>query len=139
MTLSLLIHLSLSPPPSTNTPTRAPAAKLDRVFARPFLAAMAHDDGITCLARNPRRLNSLLSGAADGDIRLWDIPAQRCLRRLVGHTGQVGAGEGGALQNQCFVALEIALLQVLRRYVMPICFPRLLSTYLRPHSPHLPN
>jgi WD40 repeat protein len=59
------------------------------VFAKPFLASFAHDDGITCLARNPRRLNSLLSGSADGDIRLWDVPARRCLRRLVGHTGAV--------------------------------------------------
>ncbi|KAL4451264.1 hypothetical protein ABPG77_009336 [Micractinium sp. CCAP 211/92] len=65
------------------------AAKLDRVFAKPFLAALTHDDGITCLARNPRRLNSLLSGSADGDVRLWDVPARRCLRRLVGHTAAV--------------------------------------------------
>ncbi|EFN52020.1 hypothetical protein CHLNCDRAFT_139585 [Chlorella variabilis] len=65
------------------------AAKLDRVFAKPFLAALPHDDGITCLARNPRRLNSLLSGAADGDVRLWDIPARRCLRRMVGHTAAI--------------------------------------------------
>lgn len=65
------------------------AAKLDRVFAKPFLAALGHDDGVTCLARNPARLNSLLSGAADGEIRLWDIPARRCLNRMVGHTGAV--------------------------------------------------
>lgn len=65
------------------------AAKLDRLFARPFLASLEHDDGVTCLARNPRRLNSLLSGAADGEVRLWDVAARRCLRRLVGHTGQV--------------------------------------------------
>jgi DDB1- and CUL4-associated factor 13 len=65
------------------------AAKVERMFAKPFVAALPHDDGITCLARNPRRLNCLLSGAADGDIRLWDIPARRCLRRLVGHSGAV--------------------------------------------------
>lgn len=65
------------------------AAKLDRLFARPFLAALEHEDGVTCLARNPRRLNCLLSGAADGEVRLWDVPARRCLRRLVGHTGAV--------------------------------------------------
>ena len=45
------------------------AAKLDRVFAKPFLASLAHDDGITCLARNPRRLNSLVAGCADGELR----------------------------------------------------------------------
>lgn len=65
------------------------AAKMDRVFAKPFIAALTHDDGITCLARNPRRLNCLLSGSADGDIRLWDVPARRCLRRMRGHSGAV--------------------------------------------------
>lgn len=59
------------------------------MFAKPFLAALTHDDGVTCLARNPRRLNSLLSGSADGDVRLWDVPARRCLRRLVGHSAAV--------------------------------------------------
>lgn len=62
---------------------------MDRMFAKPFIAALTHDDGITCLARNPRRLNCLLSGSADGDVRLWDVAAKRCLRRMVGHTGAV--------------------------------------------------
>ncbi len=57
------------------------AAKLGRVFAKPFLASFAHEDGVTCLARNPQRLNSILSGAADGVIALWDIAGNRCLRR----------------------------------------------------------
>jgi WD repeat and SOF domain-containing protein 1 len=65
------------------------AAKLDRVFAKPFIAALPHSDGITCLARNPRVLNSLLAGSADGNIKIWDIPLERCLRKLVGHTSAV--------------------------------------------------
>uniref|UniRef100_A0A7S3QLB8 Sof1-like protein domain-containing protein n=1 Tax=Dunaliella tertiolecta TaxID=3047 RepID=A0A7S3QLB8_DUNTE len=65
------------------------AVKLDRVFAKPFIAAFPHDDGITTLARNPRSLNSIVSGAADGDIRILDIAAKRTLRRLVGHTAAV--------------------------------------------------
>lgn len=65
------------------------AAKLERVFAKPFIAALPHDDGITALARNPRSLNSIVSGAADGEIRIWDIALKRTLRRLVGHTGAV--------------------------------------------------
>ena len=32
-----------------------------------------------------------VSGCADGSIHLWDVPAQRCLRKLVGHTGEQGA------------------------------------------------
>lgn len=65
------------------------AAKLDRMFAKPFVASFMHDDGINCLARNPKRMNSLLAGSADGDVRLWDIAARRCMRKLVGHTGAV--------------------------------------------------
>jgi WD repeat and SOF domain-containing protein 1 len=61
------------------------AAKLQRVFAKPFLGSLPHDEGVTCLARNPAQLNSLVSGAADGVVRLWDIAGQRCLRRLEGN------------------------------------------------------
>jgi WD40 repeat protein len=65
------------------------AAKLERIFAKPFITSLTHSDGITCLARNPKALNSLLAGTADGGIRIWDIPAKRTLRRLEGHTGAV--------------------------------------------------
>lgn len=65
------------------------AAKLERVFAKPFVCALAHEDGVTALARNPRRLNSVVAGAGDGVIKIWDIPAERALRRLVGHAGAV--------------------------------------------------
>ncbi|GMH38452.1 hypothetical protein BSKO_06336 [Bryopsis sp. KO-2023] len=63
------------------------AAKLDRVFAKPFVSAFEHAEGVTCLARNSKRLNCVLSGTHDGTIHLWDIPGKRCLRKLVGHKG----------------------------------------------------
>ncbi|CAG9463788.1 unnamed protein product [Pedinophyceae sp. YPF-701] len=65
------------------------AAKLDRVFAKPFIAALPHDDGVTSLAKNPKRLNSILSGSADGQVRLWDVANRRCLRILKGHSAAV--------------------------------------------------
>eukprot|EP00955_Chlamydomonas_euryale_P105214 365622-Chlamydomonas_euryale.AAC.9 len=65
------------------------AAKLDRVFAKPFVAALPHDDGVTALCRNPKHLNSLVSGAADGVIRIWDVAQRRPLRKLLGHTSAV--------------------------------------------------
>lgn len=74
------------------------AAKLDRVFAKPFVAALPHADGVTALARNPRRLNSLVAGSADGVIMIWDIPGSRPLRKLLGHSGAVrgiGFAPGG--------------------------------------------
>lgn len=61
------------------------AAKLDRVFAKPFLAALAHPEAVTCMARNARRLGCLVSGTAEGDVMLWDVSERRCLRRLAGH------------------------------------------------------
>jgi len=65
------------------------AAKLEKVFAKPFVSAFTLDEAVTSLARSPARLNSLISGTADGDVRLWDIPAKRCTRRFVGHTGPI--------------------------------------------------
>ena len=65
------------------------AAKLDRMHAKPFLASFMHDDGVYTMARNPKALNSLLSGSADGDVRIWDVAGRRCLRKLVGHSGAV--------------------------------------------------
>ena len=65
------------------------AAKIDRIFAKPFVAALPHDDGVTALCRSPRTINSLVSGSADGLVRVWDVAQKRTLRRLVGHTGAV--------------------------------------------------
>lgn len=48
-----------------------------------------HSDGLFCMARSPRTVTQLLSGAADGEIRLWDLPSQKTLRRLLGHARAV--------------------------------------------------
>ena len=81
------------------------AAKLDRVFARPFVAALeGHCDGITALARSPTRLNSLVSGAADGEVRLWNVPERRALVTMVGHTRAVqglAVSRDGSLAVSC--------------------------------------
>jgi WD repeat and SOF domain-containing protein 1 len=53
------------------------AAKLERVFAKPFIAALEHDEAVYSIAKNPKRLNCILAGCGDGTIRLWDVPARR--------------------------------------------------------------
>ncbi|KAF5299144.1 hypothetical protein FQA39_LY02317 [Lamprigera yunnana] len=66
------------------------AVKLERVFAKPFVGNLdGHLDGISCLGKHPKQLSFLLSGAYDGEIRLWDIPRQTCLRNFVAHQGIV--------------------------------------------------
>ncbi|KAL0354074.1 UNVERIFIED_CONTAM: DDB1- and CUL4-associated factor 13 [Sesamum angustifolium] len=50
------------------------AAKLDKIFARPFIGAMdGHIDAVSCMAKNPNHLKGVFSGSMDGDIRLWDL------------------------------------------------------------------
>ena len=45
------------------------AAKLDRIFAKPFVCALSgHMDGIWSLSRYPRRLNLIVSGGCDGSL-----------------------------------------------------------------------
>lgn len=100
------------------------AAKLDRVFAKPFLAAFTHDDGITCLARNPRRLNSLLSGA--------------CTQQAAGAAGPVlGAAvgrdaRGGTRRHNCCCWVGVGSAGVPYRCrtagsVQPLAVPALLG------------
>ena len=66
------------------------ATKLDKVFAKPFAGALeGHSDGITSLAKNSKDLKKIASGAADGEIRLWDCPSRKALRVMTSHKGAV--------------------------------------------------
>lgn len=50
------------------------ATKLERVFAKPFLASLdGHRDGVNCLAKHTRSLSALLSGSCDGEVRLLHL------------------------------------------------------------------
>ena len=43
------------------------AVKLERMFAKPFVGALnGHKDGVYCMAKNPRKITSLISGSGDG-------------------------------------------------------------------------
>jgi WD repeat and SOF domain-containing protein 1 len=54
------------------------AAKLDRLFAKPFVGALeGHIDGIYSIAKDTNRLNVVASGSGDGEIRLWDLARQK--------------------------------------------------------------
>ncbi|KAG1363408.1 DDB1- and CUL4-associated factor 13 [Cocos nucifera] len=66
------------------------AAKLDKIFARPFIGAMdGHVDAVSCMAKNPNHLKGIFSGSMDGDIRLWDIATRTTVRQFPGHQGAV--------------------------------------------------
>ena len=67
------------------------ATKLERVFAKPFVGALSgHMDGIYSMCKHPRVLSCLVSGAGDGEIRVWDLSTQTCLWNIrQAHNGYV--------------------------------------------------
>ncbi|KAJ9584143.1 hypothetical protein L9F63_021508 [Diploptera punctata] len=82
---------SLHPFEAVREYTRAlNAVKLERVFAKPFIGNLdGHQDGVSCLGKHPSRLSLLVSGAYDGEVRMWDLPRQRCIRNFRAHDGYI--------------------------------------------------
>ncbi|KAI9466547.1 WD40-repeat-containing domain protein [Coemansia mojavensis] len=53
------------------------AAKLERMFAKPFLASLSgHVDGVYSMAKNPWDLDQIITGSGDGEIRMWSLERQ---------------------------------------------------------------
>jgi len=46
-----------------------------------------HNDGVMCMAKDPTRLSTIVSGAADGEVKVWDLHTRSCL-----HTAQLHHG-----------------------------------------------
>lgn len=47
------------------------ATKIERVFAKPFLASLdGHRDGVNCMAKHATSLSTLLSGSCDGEVTI---------------------------------------------------------------------
>ncbi|XP_035261375.1 DDB1- and CUL4-associated factor 13 isoform X1 [Anguilla anguilla] len=66
------------------------ATKLERVFAKPFLASLdGHRDGVNCMAKHPTSLATLLSGSCDGEVKMWNLTNRECTRTLQAHEGFV--------------------------------------------------
>jgi WD repeat and SOF domain-containing protein 1 len=66
------------------------AAKMERMFAKPFVGAMDdHSDAVHCCSTSPASLSSFVSGAADGEVIVWDLPTRLKLWSVYAHTGFV--------------------------------------------------
>ena len=66
------------------------ATKLDKIFAKPFLGALdGHSDGIYCLSTVRDRTVPLISGACDGEIKIWDLTYKKNIWSAIAHTGFV--------------------------------------------------
>mmetsp|Transcript_19198 Transcript_19198/g.31967 ORF Transcript_19198/g.31967 Transcript_19198/m.31967 type:complete len:470 (+) Transcript_19198:327-1736(+) len=66
------------------------SAKLNKVFAKPLVGQLdGHTDGIWCMAKSPRSLVAFVSGACDGEIRVWDLAYKKSLWGTPAHRGYV--------------------------------------------------
>ncbi|XP_017893545.1 DDB1- and CUL4-associated factor 13 [Ceratina calcarata] len=64
------------------------SVKLEKVFAKPFIGCLeGHKDGISCVYKHPTQLSTLLSGAFDGEIKVWNLPLRICERSFLAHDG----------------------------------------------------
>jgi WD repeat and SOF domain-containing protein 1 len=68
------------------------AAKIDRIFAKPFIAALSgHQDGAYCLGKDPRRVSVVAAGGGDGEVIVHSLSTRRPLLKLPqAHKGMVG-------------------------------------------------
>jgi len=62
------------------------AAKMDRMFAKPLIGNLGegHRDAVTVTALSRRSLLPLVSGSADGCLKLWDLATRSCVATLEG-------------------------------------------------------
>ncbi|CAL7943929.1 unnamed protein product [Xylocopa violacea] len=64
------------------------SVKLEKIFAKPFIGCLeGHRDGVSCLCKHPTQLSTLLSGAFDGEIKVWNLPQRTCERTFLAHDG----------------------------------------------------
>lgn len=63
---------------------------MDKIFAKPFLKSLeGHRDTISCICKHPCQLSILVSGAYDGEVRMWNLALGTCIRSFLAHDGVV--------------------------------------------------
>ncbi|KAF3426697.1 hypothetical protein E2986_09524 [Frieseomelitta varia] len=80
---------ALHPFESAREYTRAlNSVKLEKLFAKPFVGSLeGHKDGVSCLCKHPSQLSTILSGAFDGEIRIWNLTHRMCISNFLAHDG----------------------------------------------------
>lgn len=77
------------------------AAKLDRVFAQPFLGAMeGHKDGIQAMVNYPNKLSIVVSGCCDGEVSISGLNIRHVKRGVE----RAGLGVGNVIHTAHFLA-----------------------------------
>jgi len=89
---------SLHPLQRAREYTRASnAAKLDRVFAKPFIGDLnGHSDGVYVLSTVRSRVSALISGSGNGEVKFWDLGTRTVEWEVRAHDGFVRGITGNA-------------------------------------------
>jgi DDB1- and CUL4-associated factor 13 len=66
------------------------ATKLDKMFAKPFIAALdGHKDTVYCCSTVRNKNVPFISGACDGEVKVWDLGHRTCVWSANAHRGFV--------------------------------------------------
>uniref|UniRef100_A0AC35UDG4 WD_REPEATS_REGION domain-containing protein n=1 Tax=Rhabditophanes sp. KR3021 TaxID=114890 RepID=A0AC35UDG4_9BILA len=78
------------------------AAKLDRLFAKPFVGALeGHNEAVTIIAKHPNYLGYVMTGGRDGEMKIWHVSTLRCIATTQAHESVLtGISIGGEKGNQ---------------------------------------
>jgi len=62
------------------------AAKMKKMFAKPFIGSLeGHSESVYSLCRHHKNTRTIISGGADGEIRIWDLSTRSCMRTIKAH------------------------------------------------------
>ncbi|KAE9420075.1 hypothetical protein Angca_005959 [Angiostrongylus cantonensis] len=82
------------------------ATKLERVFAKPFVASLdGHVEGVHILTKHPSRPSVVLSGARDGQVKVWALARRQCLATFQTHCGPVNGISIDTVAGDSFVTV----------------------------------
>jgi len=52
-------------------------------------ALEGHSDVVQCMMKHPQSLSTIISGSCDGEVRLWNLPTKKCVRKINAYSGIV--------------------------------------------------
>ena len=79
------------------------ATKMEKMFAKPFVGALdGHKDGVYCMSTIRSKNVPFISGACDGEIKVWDLSRRKCFWSNVAHAGFVRGVAPDAQGNTFF-------------------------------------